>query len=299
MLASHCITGKSPHPRGWGVESLESRRLRAIVLSDMEQLLVELVNRARANPLAEAARYGIDLNDGLAPGTIPPEAQQPLAPHPALIQAAGDYAQWLLDHDYFDHVTPDGGTPSDRARAAGYPGGAGENIAYKGRSTDHSASERIDLVYEEHRQLFLSHGHRENLMTSHYREVGTGVRFGMFNTPDKGNLFAIMVAEEFSLRGGDYFLTGVVYSDHIDANHFYNIGEGLRDVTIAAVRSGDPSSAVYTTTTGPSGGYSLQLPHGVYQITASGGGQSLRPGRQCDREWTKHQIGCELAKSSG
>ena len=35
-----------------------------------EQYFLELVNRARANPGGEAARLGIDLNQGLAAGTI-------------------------------------------------------------------------------------------------------------------------------------------------------------------------------------------------------------------------------------
>ena len=35
---------------------------------DEEQLVIELINRARANPAAEAARLGIDLNEGLQPG---------------------------------------------------------------------------------------------------------------------------------------------------------------------------------------------------------------------------------------
>src|SRR5258707_11440338 len=53
------------------IESLESRRLlTAVYPSNLEQYEVELINRARANPAAEAARYGIDLNEGLAPGTI-------------------------------------------------------------------------------------------------------------------------------------------------------------------------------------------------------------------------------------
>ncbi len=44
-----------------------------------EQYLLELINRGRLDPPAEAARYGIDLNQGLAPGTITTEPKQPLA----------------------------------------------------------------------------------------------------------------------------------------------------------------------------------------------------------------------------
>lgn len=39
-------------------------------LNPYEQYLLELINRARADPGAEAARLGISLNQGLSPGTI-------------------------------------------------------------------------------------------------------------------------------------------------------------------------------------------------------------------------------------
>ena len=62
---------------------LESRRLFAAVYpSNYEQYLVELINRGRANPAAEASRYGIDLNEGLAAGT-------PSEPTRALESSAG------------------------------------------------------------------------------------------------------------------------------------------------------------------------------------------------------------------
>jgi uncharacterized protein YkwD len=44
--------------------------------------------------------------------------------------AARLHSQDMSDRGYFAHVTPEGRTPSDRAAAQGYPGGAGENIAY-------------------------------------------------------------------------------------------------------------------------------------------------------------------------
>jgi hypothetical protein len=39
--------------------------------SALAQLALELLNHCRADPTAEAARYGIDLNEGLNPGTLP------------------------------------------------------------------------------------------------------------------------------------------------------------------------------------------------------------------------------------
>lgn len=54
----------------------------------MSKAMLELVNTARTNPLGEAARLGIDLNQGLTAGTIGTNAKPPLAFHPQLIAAA-------------------------------------------------------------------------------------------------------------------------------------------------------------------------------------------------------------------
>ena len=57
-------------------------------LTPFEQYMLELINRARADPLAEAARLGVGLNEGLPPGRISPDAKQPLAANDMLNAAA-------------------------------------------------------------------------------------------------------------------------------------------------------------------------------------------------------------------
>ena len=52
------------------LEALEARRHLTATPTNDEQYMLELINRARANPAAEAATYGIDLNEGLSAGTI-------------------------------------------------------------------------------------------------------------------------------------------------------------------------------------------------------------------------------------
>ena len=48
-----------------------------------EQLILEMINRARMDPEGEAARYGISLNQGLTAGTISSAPKQVLAFNPA------------------------------------------------------------------------------------------------------------------------------------------------------------------------------------------------------------------------
>ena len=52
------------------IEAIERRvLLAAVVPTDYEQYMIELINRARANPGAEAARISVDLNEVAAQGT--------------------------------------------------------------------------------------------------------------------------------------------------------------------------------------------------------------------------------------
>ncbi len=88
--------------------------------SDYEQYLLELINRARSDPASEAARYGIDLNEGLSPGTISSDPKQPLAVNPDLVEGARAHSQWMIDNDVFSHTGANGSAPGDRMAAAGY-----------------------------------------------------------------------------------------------------------------------------------------------------------------------------------
>src|ERR1700709_40971 len=74
----------------------------------LEQMILELVNRARLDPAAEAARYGIALNEGVpADDTISTASKQPLAMNETLLGTARAHSQDMIDRDYFAHDTPE------------------------------------------------------------------------------------------------------------------------------------------------------------------------------------------------
>lgn len=243
------------------IETLEDRMLLTFTLSAQEQLLVELVNRARQDPQAEAARQGVSVEQT--------GFRAPLAPHQLLINAAGAHSQNMLDLDFFDHVAPDGSRPLDRVLRTGYPATiVGENIAWIGTT---GAVDVNQFTVDMHRNLFLSPGHRAGMLDTRMREVGIGLRVGEFIDPRDGRRWnALMGTEVFASRNSGFFITGVAFTDAVVNDAFYSIGEGLANITVTA--RNQVTGAIFTTSTGPSGGYSLEVPNGTYTVTFSGGG---------------------------
>jgi Ca2+-binding RTX toxin-like protein len=225
--------------------------------SAQEQLMLELVNRARMNPAAEATRFGISLNKDLAPGTITATPKQVLAMNDFLVLSADRHSNWMIVNDRFDHVEspafPNGRTglnPGDRMTAAGYalvpPFSAGENISWTGTTGT------IDLttsIIAQHRGLFLSAGHRENMLNDTFREVGIGQQTGQFLSGGV-NYNSSMVTQNFALSGNKVFVTGVVYNDTIVNDNFFTVGE---QTPLRAVGG----TGGVSDTTGAGGGYEL------------------------------------------
>jgi uncharacterized protein YkwD len=265
--------------RGGGIaprtEALEVRRVLTVDLTNVEQLVLELINRARANPEAEVTRLGLtSLNEGLAAGTISSAAKAPLAPNQLLTNASRLHSQDMYNRQFFDHNTPDGRTAFDRIRDAGYTfTTAGENIAFWSRGSFGAVSDSeltalrnaAPTGTQHHDGLFRSPGHRTNLMSDNFLEVGLGLTVDRRKT---GNGTESYLTEKFGTRSGDAFLVGVAFRDAITVDNFYTVGEGLGGVTIVATHS---NGTTYTTTTGSAGGYALQVPNGTYTIQASGG----------------------------
>lgn len=99
----------------------------------------------------------------------------PLTHNSTLSQAAQAHAEDMLNRNFFDHVTPDGISASDRIEASGYlepyyecqcskSYGVGENIA-KGQET---ASEVVITWMN-------SPDHRDNILNPDFSEIGIGI----------------------------------------------------------------------------------------------------------------------------
>lgn len=228
-----------------------------------EQLFLELVNRARSNPLEEARLWGIDLNDGLGTNTISDSAKQPLAFDLSLIDSARSHSQWMLDTDTFSHTGVDRSTAGDRMRNSGYQFTGswtwGENIGYTGTTGTLNLN---NAVMQVNQGLFKSPGHRKNILNGNFREIGLGIDLG-----DYRGYNSLMVTQNFAKSGSDVFLTGVAFDDSVQDDDFYTVGEGLGGVEVTAVRQSDNRS--FSTTTMDAGGYQIALDAGTYEISFS------------------------------
>jgi hypothetical protein len=224
-------------------------------LTAEEQLIVELVNRARLDPLGELGRQ----DEGFAAGvtTAPKEA---LAVVQSLSDASDAHSQDMDNRDFFAHTNPDGDSPADRAIDAGHGSRfVGENIGWVG-STRTSFDEQA-RAEGHHDNLWDSDGHQQNFMSERWSEIGVGYDYGDY----LGYAGSTFVTEMFGDRGETY-LTGVVIEDE-DGDEFYDIGEGQGGVQITAY-NGDEA---YGTATWESGGYTLALPVGTYRVVFEGG----------------------------
>ncbi|HUN78959.1 MAG TPA: CAP domain-containing protein [Solirubrobacteraceae bacterium] len=99
--------------------------------------------------------------------------ESPLRPDAKLQRAAQGHSEEMVAQDYFAHVAPDGSTPTDRMRAAGYIPNSrvgyevGENIAW---GTLWLATPQAIV-----NAWMASPGHRANILDAGYRDTGIGV----------------------------------------------------------------------------------------------------------------------------
>src|SRR3954467_1692302 len=135
-------------------EAIEPRvLLSAVTPTDYEQYMIELINRARANPSAEAARIGIDLSEGLRNGeVITTDPKQPLAVQMNLTDAARSQAAWLIANNIFSHSGPGGNSPYDRMIASGWQiSGSTETLENAALSLSSSSSAFQSKLDNQHR----------------------------------------------------------------------------------------------------------------------------------------------------
>lgn len=239
--------------------------------TDEEQLYVEFINRARANPQEEVKRYaGTTDTDILRAyfvfkvdlalltsqfASIAPSP--PVSINAQLTAAARVHTQDLFDHQFQGHTGTDGSDPGRRITRAGYSWQTwGENVY----STSYNAwygHVGFDVDWGNGPGgMQTPPGHRNTIHNGSFREVGVGVIQG-----ENGSVGPQLVTQDFaSAFNPKPFITGVVYFD-FNGNQFYDLGEGVGGVTVTV--DNVPTHAV----TSRSGGYSVPVPaNGTYTV---------------------------------
>lgn len=250
--------------------------------TDAEQVMLELVNRARLDPAAEAKRFGISLNAGLPPGTIPASPQQPLALNPILIKAARLHSDWMLEEEVFSHTGAGGSDAGQRMRDAGFRFEGSwkwaENIAAGGVAS----SGFVASTVQRHEDLFRSASHRVNLCDADVGLIGIGVLRGIFQTFDTA-----MVTQNFAASDAypEALLVGVVYRDK-NKNGAYDAGEGMKGVRVK------PRGNDWFAITSTSGGYAVPGGQEASDIVVefSGGGMADTVLRKAKQQLTNAKV---------
>ncbi len=243
------------------VASAQVTMIRALTLYDSgdptpeEQLILEYINRARANPTAEGTRLGISLWESLCdPNAV--GIRPPLAMNKILLQLAHYHSWDMYTSNYFGHHDLSGHNPSQRMTDAGYgPWTWGENIATGGGGSATNLAD--DLMVDPGVSCRL---HRVNLFNGDFKEVGVGYYTAATPNPSRWGHF---LTQDFGSASIGSFLVGVIYNDADDDN-FYDIGEGVSGVQIV------PSEGSYYAVSSTSGGYAFPIGNsGTMTVTAS------------------------------
>lgn len=222
-----------------------------------EQLFVELINRARADAVAEGERINSSDDPDLQLlfiifGTHPdqitadfaalPPSLPPLAIHPSLRVMAQKHTEDMLLEDFQESTGSDGLDPSDRALSIGY----NFNFLAENNYTIGDSLMQIHWVFQ------LTPATRENIHAADAREIG----IGLLEESRSDNTIAtgpFLATQDFGARpNADPLLTGVVYWDE-DADGFYDTGEGLPGVLV------EVDGETHYTVTADGGGYALPL----------------------------------------
>ena len=262
--------------------------------------MLELINRARVNGGAEAARLGLS---GLQEG--PPNyngetwtiqnSNQPLSFNTLLQNCAQNHATNLNNADQFwlgvDPHTFGGVTPQQRIAAAGYsmanytgpttnpshffPGPENIAEAESQGSGPYAGAKLISAVLQAHNDLFTdqtvpSRGHRSTMMLGFFREIGVGISTGKDNQANPGQpggtWDSLYIVQDYGAQTNQTpLITGVVYQD-INGNGFYDLGEGIGGAYV------DVTGSSFYAVTASSGGYTVPVSaNGSYPIAFSGG----------------------------
>ncbi|MDP6635789.1 MAG: metallophosphoesterase [Phycisphaerae bacterium] len=268
------------------LELLEPRLLLSASPSPFEQEMLWLINDMRTDPGdhldhfmtgygAPASSSDSDIQNALTyfnvvGATLQSDwstltATAPVAWSPLLDDAAEFHSQTMINEDDQKHVFPFGPGLGERVDATGYDWmNLAENIYAYAKSALHGHAGFVVDWGNGIDGMQNPPGHRENIMDTKWVHVGIAAISEDNPSTEVG---PHVVTQDFGKprTAGDPYLVGTIWTD-ADSDGKFNGGEGIAGVTVTAV-----GPVTHSTTSWGSGGYQLQLPAGVYDVSISGG----------------------------
>ena len=256
--------------------------------SAREQLMLELINRARLDPQGDFSAYltsynpvsssNADINSALTffqvNGAVllaQINALTPVAPvawNSALADAAAAHSQAMINSDTQSHQLPGEAGLSARTSAAGYTGfsSLGENVFAFTDSIIHGHAGFMVDWGQTATGIQTPPGHRVNILGAAFKELGLSV---LTESNAATSVGPLVVTQDFGTRFGasGAFILGVAYND-LDGDRFYTEGEGRAGISVSFTRSGIAA----VTQTQSAGGYSQEAVAGNYVLRFSGAG---------------------------
>lgn len=264
-----------PIPQSSPVRQAASQNYDFGPISPDEQMYLELINRARKDPISEAKRFettedsqilfaleffGTDLgllrqdpDHGFQTFSV----TQPLAPNRQLQAAAKVHTDDLFENTYQGHVNDAGKNAGDRINSQGYRFRTwGENVYSTSFNNYYGhAGFQIDWGIGPG-GIQSPPGHRITIHNGAFREVGIGVFNGSKQSIDpldskRQDVGPQLVTQVFadSLVSSP-FITGVAYYD-LNQNQFYDVNEGISGLRV------ESSEGTWFTSSAQSGGYAI------------------------------------------
>lgn len=272
--------------------------------SSIEQELLEQINRFRSDPKGEIDRifsvatsdtliaHNDLVNSALALTSYPSSsietflnemnsivASAPLAFNSSLEKAASSHSSYMKSRNDISHQCSGEASLTSRISKSGFQYGSNDNgiipvseniggsfVKYKGWSI----ASYIEAAFVVDWGV-PSHTHRDAMSNSAYTEIGISIQ------QTNKSIGPYLVTCDFGTsidgaRTDGAYLLGVIYDD-MDGDRFYDVDEGLGNISVLIENlSGEHAGETTTITSWDSGGYQLFLKNGSYKVTVSGDG---------------------------
>lgn len=255
--------------------------------SPREQLMLELINRARLDPQGDFNAY---LTSYSPPASSDPQingalnffrvngavllaqinALSPVAPvawNSALADAATAHSQLMISNNAQEHQLPGEASLGARVTAAGYSfSTVGENIFAFTESILHGHAGFMVDWGNTSTGIQTPPGHRVNILGAAFKEVGLSA---LTESNPATSVGPLVVTQDFGARLGasGAIILGVAYND-LDGDRFYSEGEGRGGLGLSLTRSG----IVTNLQTQSAGGFAQEAAAGNYVMRFTGAG---------------------------